>query len=127
MNKGSALLISVLVLTTILGTFAIVGVYSFLNEKSTLRGVQAREQAEALATGCMEEALARLARNQAYAGNETLTIGADSCSIRSVSQNGSVWILEAEAQVREIPAQLRVTLSSRSPVTITNWERVSSF
>lgn len=126
-KRGAALLISVLVLTTILVGFAAIGARTFINETQSLSSLANKKRAEALAAACMDEALYRLGTNASYTGSETITLGSEVCTIRPVSSGGGIWTLETEAMVGSLPGRLRATLSSRSPIIITSWNSVPSF
>lgn len=126
MNRGAAILISVLILSSIMLGAIIFGSQSFRNETDAATALLNKKTAEAVATSCMEEALYRFGNNPSYVGNETLVIGSASCTIRPIL-SGSAWTLETEASAFGVNGRLRVILSSRFPPTITSWESLAHF
>ncbi len=84
-----------------------------------------KEQSQALAEGCVEVALLRLAENKNYGGGENVTIGSSICRIVSVVANGSEKIVRAEAEFQETNTNLVVTVSGAT-LDILSWEEVPS-
>ncbi|MDO8435459.1 MAG: hypothetical protein Q7S89_02145 [bacterium] len=127
MNRGAALLISVLILSSIMLGAIIFGSQSFRNETDAATALLNKKAAEAAATSCMEEAFYRLGNNPAYVGNEILAIGGTSCTIRPIVSGGGTWTIETEAAAFGLNGRLRVVLSSRFPLTITSWESLAHY
>ena|SRR3989338_4272723 len=127
MNRGAALIISVLILSSIMLSAIIFGSQSFRNETDAATALLNKKAAEAAATSCMEEALYRLGSNAAYAGNESLVIGSTQCAVRPILSGGGAWTLETEAVAFGTNGRLRVVLSSRFPLVITSWESLARF
>lgn len=85
-----------------------------------------KEQSQALAEGCVEVALLRLAENKNYGGGENVTIGSSTCRIVSVVASGSEKIIRAEAEFQETNTNLVVTVKGTT-LEIFSWEEVPNF
>jgi hypothetical protein len=91
--------------------------------------VQQAITARGLADACANEALQRLLIDTAYTGNETITIGSQTCTIATVSGSGaSNRTVQASATVGPSTRRVEVTVSSVGPpMSITQWEEVADF
>lgn len=101
-----------------------------LDTTSTLTTIQSNRNAKAMANSCAEIALDRLKSNpDTYAGNETITIGSNSCIIQPISGSGlSNRIIQAESTVNGATIRLEVFVNTVNPLTdIEYWEEVSNF
>lgn len=122
-QRGYTLIISVVVISTILLMIATVSARRVQDAFFASIDLSQSIRAQALAEGCAEIALLKFARNSAYAGDETIYIGNDTCSILSVSNN--LIRIQAVSQLRYY--HLRIEVSSEHPPAIVNWQRVASF
>lgn len=127
MRKGAALLISTLVLGVLLLSFAIVGIQGFIVETGALTSLMHKKNSEALASSCIEIALFRLASDENYAGNETIALGSESCTIRPIRLEGMDRIIETEAVFANHATRLRILVTGQPPMTILGWEEAGSF
>lgn len=117
------MLVSMVIIGTILFMIAAVSARQVQDGFFSSIDLGQQAAAQALAEGCMEVALVRLATDSAYTGNETVEIGEEMCTIRTISGG----IVEVEAEVNDRYYRLRAVLSSLSPVTIDSWQKVDSF
>ena len=124
--RGFTLVISVLVLSTIMLMIAIAAARGLTGELAGGFAVEQEIRAQSLAEGCAESALNALREDHGYAGNETLTIGTGTCTIRPILF-GATTTVETAAIVNNHPYRLRIVISNLSPFTISSWERVSVF
>ncbi|MBI4133383.1 hypothetical protein HY478_02095 [Candidatus Uhrbacteria bacterium] len=127
MQKGAAMLISVVVLATVMLGFALSGSFTSTQELQTLTVLQNKKMAAGGAAACMEHAIDRLGRNSEYGGNETLANGGLSCTVRPITGGGPTWTIETESNVGNQWARYRVTLSERAPPVIASWVEVPTF
>ncbi len=127
MNKGAALIISVLILATIMVGFAVIGSRPHLNETNNLTALINKKTADSLATACVEDAFYKLGNNASYAGNETVNITAGTCTTRPVIASGGTWTIETQATAGASTSRLRVVLSARSPIVISSWQSLVAF
>ncbi len=79
-----------------------------------------------LARSCVDTALLKLAKDLSYAGNETITISTDSCTIQPVITSGANKIIKASAQFNSTYTNLKVTVTSLDLTTV-SLEEVTNF
>ena len=127
MNRGAALLISILVLGTLFLSFAVVGVQGSIRESGSLVTLANKKRADSLARACMEVALFKTASSESYTGNESVSVGSAPCTIRPLLHPGSNWIIETEATFSNQVSRLRATLSNRAPANLVSLEAVATF
>jgi Tfp pilus assembly protein PilX len=124
--RGFILVVSVLVLSTILVVIGIATAFGIAGVQNRALEIETQIAARALAEACAEAALMELRLDDAYAGNETKMIGGASCTIRPI-QPGPPAILETEATSSGSVYRLRIEISDVANLTITKWQRVSSY
>lgn len=125
-QKGVAMLVSVIILSTIMLGFAVLASALFIKENQIQTILKNKKIAAYAASGCMEIAFDRLGRNALYGGNETVFFDESSCTIRPIL-GSSPWVIETESTVGRERARYRANLSSKNPIVITSWEEVVSF
>lgn len=78
----------------------------------------------ALADACAEEALMRLRSDLAYAGNETIAIGGDTCAIGAIDGTGPMnRSIDASARVSGYTQHVRLDVATVTPVlNIRSWK-----
>lgn len=121
------MLISVMVLGFLTAGFVILGMATTSQSSQSATVTENKLMASAAATACMEQAIDRLGLNAGYAGNETLTVGAQSCTVRPIITGGGTWTIETSAQTGATYARYRVILTSRAPVIISSWTEIAGF
>jgi hypothetical protein len=84
-----------------------------------------KEVSRALAEGCLDEALLQFAQDPAYAGNATLAIGADTCSIVSVEAAGDNHLFRTRAVFLSAATNLEATVANN--LAILGWEEPVEF
>ncbi|MEK7116302.1 MAG: hypothetical protein AAB879_02825 [Patescibacteria group bacterium] len=124
---GQALLISVLVLSTVLLGIGLLSVTMLVTSSQSMITLANKRIAAAAATACMESAINRLGRNGSYVGNETLTVASTTCSIRPIVVSSTPIVIEVWASVANQFARERAILSNRSPIVISSWIEVPQF
>jgi len=88
-TNGYIAIISVIIISMVLLTATItLSLTGFLNRFNILEG-EAKEISIGLATACVESARIKIARDLNYFGDETINVGERSCTIISVTDNGS--------------------------------------
>ncbi len=124
-EHGYALIACVLVITSMM-LLAATGIARMqLTTQSSNTTLTNLLMAQALAEGCADTALLELSQDSSYTGDETITIGSDTCIIRPVLSGPTT--IETEASKNGSVYRLRIELSSTNPVTISSWERVAEF
>ena len=125
--SGQALITSILVLGFLTLGFSLVSMTAISEEFQTNEAFTNKAFANAAARGCMEQAMYRLGANSSYTGNETLSVGTASCTVRPITVSGGTYTLETWAQVGDQYTRYRVLLSNRIPITISSWDEIASF
>lgn len=125
-RRGFILIISVLVLSAVIAVIAAAAAFGLAG--SQLRGVELDNSSDAkgLAEGCAEAALFKRRNDVTYTGNETLTIGTGTCTIRPIIV-GPPLIIETQATANTRVYRLHVEVSNTSTFTISKWQRVAAF
>lgn len=125
--SGQVLIISLLVLGFLTLGFLLIGSTSLNQTAQTNSVLENKELSAAAATGCMEQVLNRLGGDATYVGNETLTVASTTCRIQPVVNNSGIYTLGTMATSSDQVTRYRTTLTSRAPITISNWTEVSAF
>ncbi len=86
-------------------------------------------RAQAAATACAERALMELKSSLTYAGNQTLQVGSDTCSILLVGGVGNLnRTLDTTSTVSGVESKLHLMIDSVNPdMTVSSWQDVVSF
>lgn len=121
------MLISVMVLGILTLGFVVLGIAANMQASQSSSVMENKAMASSVATACMEHALGRIGSDAGYAGNETLAIGDQTCTIRPVTVDSGTWILETFAQANDQYARYRVILTSRVPIIVRSWAEIAGF
>jgi hypothetical protein len=124
---GQTALIAILILGFLTLGFITIGLTSVINEMRVGTALENKGSAVSAANGCMDQAMDRLGRDNAYAGNETLGVATSTCTIRPIITASSTWTIEASSQVGDQYARYRLILTSLTPVTVSSTTEVASF
>lgn len=84
------------------------------------------QTARLLAEGCADTALAELQRDEGYGGNETVTIGSGTCTIRPVLTSGGVTTIQTEATVDGHPYRIEIDVNADT-TDVSSWAHVAGF
>jgi hypothetical protein len=122
---GYVLLVSAMIIGLMLIGLAVAATRTLISEHASTIVIEHEDDARSLAEGCADTALLKLRNNVNYTGNETVTINGQTCTIKPLLT--SPYRLQTEATVSSQPYRLQITLSSLSPLTISAWQRVTSF
>lgn len=129
MHEGYILLLSVLFVGAI--SLAVVGSLMLFSIASQKSGLSLKQSAQALANAqtCIEHGLLELFENNSYDGDETITIGEDSCYILTVGGSGNTnRSLCAEGMSGKTTRRLEVVIEEILPsIEIYAWQEVTLF
>lgn len=128
-QSGYIALISVLIISAVVILIATsASLVSISESDMALQQNQAKESFY-LADACAEYTLMKLGSVLNYAGNETVTIGENSCFIRPISGSGNFnRIIEVQSTFSNQTRKIRIQVSQISPVMqITSWQEVADF
>ncbi|MEK7576344.1 MAG: hypothetical protein AAB482_01480 [Patescibacteria group bacterium] len=125
-HAGFIALISVLIISGILIAVTTAASMSGFLSRSNMIDSELKERGKSLAEACADVALLKYAQNPSYAGNETISVGVDSCLIRSFIISGSQITIETQGIYRNTYSDIRVT-ADISTLAIVSWEEVSHF
>jgi hypothetical protein len=110
-RQGYIAIVASVVVTTLVGVVALVfSSGNFLGRYDTL-ALEEKEEARALAEGCVAYARLRLATDPAYGGNENVDIASSTCRIASVTPQGEDSRIVTSAVVRGKATNLTVIVA----------------
>ncbi len=116
----SAIIIAILIMTIV---FAI-NLIGYFGRSNVLTS-ELKDVSFSLAEGCAEKALLKYAEDNAYAGNESITVGGRQCSILPIETSGSDRIIKAKAIVESTTSNVKVVFNG-TDMTIVSWEELSN-
>ena len=128
-QQGFIALISVLIIGAVVLVISIGLSLRSVGETDMSLGEQESHRALALANLCAEQALMKLESVLNYAGNESIIIGSESCTIRPVSWSGNLnRTVETQSTVSGYTKKVQAVVSRISPtMQVTSWQEVSDF
>ncbi len=128
-NRGGYMLVvTVLVLSSVMLLLATASAFSLV-------GVQQRDAerrfsvaAQSLAEGCMETALLKRRLDTGYAGNETISIDGQTCTIRPfLAGSNPPLTIQTEASKQNRTYRLEVEIADTATMEVASWTRVTAF
>lgn len=126
-RHGFIALTSVLIIQTVtLAIVLAVGLRS-VGESNMSGGEQQSHRALALANLCAELAMMRLESVLQYAGNQTITVGSDTCQILTIEGSGNLnRKVKTQSTIAGYTKKMNVTVTRISPsMQITSWKEVN--
>ncbi len=122
-NKGfialmSAIIISI-VLLLMITNLSLTGFYGRFN----ILDFELKEKSSALAEACADEAILNLTQNIDYTGD--VNVGADKCSIRSITGSNIKKTIEVSADYKNYITNLEIDVDTN--IAVTRWEEVPNF
>lgn len=128
LNKGFILLTTVLIIGAIGVSVAVSLVLLGLSSSRTSFSFEQSNQAQALATACMEEALQQIRDSTPFEGSDDISLGQGECSYTVVNEGGQERTITAFGEVGTIVRKVKVTLDTINPaINITSWQEVADF
>lgn len=125
-KKGFTLVVSVMIVSVILALIAVASVQHILFLRKGGTAYEDEFNARMLAEGCAEQALLKFRQNQAYRGDEILTLNGNPCTIRPILGNGP-FTLETEATMNTRVSRYQIKIADTETFQITQWKPVSDF
>lgn len=127
-EKGFMALMTAMVLSLVLMLGAVTLNQSEFFIRSSAADAEYKARSVTLARACVTTALAKLAADSVYAGNETIRIAVDACHIRSITLGSSVgqYTIETHATVGGAATNLRI-VARAADLSIVSWNEISSF
>lgn len=88
-----------------------------------------KDKAKYLAFACTQDALLKLKTNASYAGNETISVGSDSCQILAVQNlGGEQRVVKTQSTVEIYTKKIQVDVSALTPaMAISSWDESPNF
>lgn len=128
-QQGFIALISVLIIGAVVLVISIGLSLRSVGETNMALSEQESHRALALANLCAEQALMKLESVLNYAGNESIIVGSESCTIRPVTGSGNLnRTVETQSTVSGYTKKVRVVVSRISPtIQITSWGEIADF
>jgi len=126
-QKGYMALTSVIIMFAILVALVLTLSLSGFFNRSNVLDVYSKERSLALAEGCAEETLLRLADDLNYAGGETIAISEGfNCEIMPVLLFGDYREVRTSAEVGEAITMILVRVD-KDDLTLVSWEELDEF
>jgi hypothetical protein len=126
-NQGMIALTAVLIAGAIVLAVSIGIATRTMIETHISGGEERTNLALVSATSCMENALAKLSDNPSYSGNETISVGSNTCTIATITANGITRTVKTSSTVGGHTRRLQVTVSSvNPPLQVSSWQEVDS-
>ena len=120
-------LTSVIIMFAILVALVLTLSLSGFFNRSNVLDVYSKERSLALAEGCAEETLLRLADDLNYAGGETIAISAGfDCEVMPVLLFGDYREVRTSAEVGEAITMILVRVD-KDDLTLVSWEELDEF
>lgn len=124
-SSGYVAIISAIIISIIVAIVLVsLGQVSFFN-RINISDAHLKEKSRALAEACADTAFLKLARNSAYAGNETITVASDTCKVVSVTASGTARIVTTQGAYQGSYTNLKITIPT-STVSVTGWEETQN-
>lgn len=118
----SAIIITVLLLT-IVSTASLGGFFGRFN----ILDSEFKDRSRALAEGCVDTALLRLANDPNYVGGAPpIPVGSDSCDVMSVESLGSSKVIKTKGEFQNAHTNLKVTVDATT-LLVAGWEELPNF
>lgn len=128
-KEGFILLVSTVIISAVI-LLIVIGA-TFRSKEQVLAGFGYLKinQAFNMANLCAEVAIDKLQRILDYAGNETITVNGNSCSILNIEGSGNYnRIIKTQSTVSGYTKKIKVEIQQISfPIIITSWQEVADF
>jgi hypothetical protein len=120
-ESGFIALMSVIIISALMMAVSFALSMSGFLARANVTDSEYKERSMALADGCADDALVKLAANSAYAGNETPVDIA--CTILPITTVGSQRIIKTTASVQGATTNIQVT-ATLDPLTVISWQEL---
>lgn len=120
-QQGFSLLIVVIAIGLTCVLFSVSLVVQSVGSITTMTASNAYEQAQSLATSCIELALESHRRDQTYLGG-ILTVATQTCQIQIDTIGGQIQV-KVTSTVDQVYARQQAVISGLQPVIIESWTR----
>lgn len=110
-NSGYIALISAIIMTTILILVSITTSHSSFLGRFDSQVLEYKDKSYNLASGCLDHAKLKLAQGS-YAGNETIAIGVNTCSIGLILNESGNTVITSTATIGNTITNLRLVVNS---------------
>lgn len=126
-QKGIIALLTVLIAGSIVLVIGVGMALRSILESDTTLNAELSHQALVTAGSCMEQTLLLLADDAAYTGNETITVGENTCIISTITANGTTRTIQTSSTVSGHTRRLQVIVSNvNPPLQISSWQEVTN-
>lgn len=123
-NRGFIALISAIIISAVLITITFTLSASSFFTRFNILSSEFKERSAALAEACGDIALLKLAQVPTYSGNETVTIGSDTCSIFPIPPaTGGQITVSAKAIFQRVVTNIKI-VANTADLSIISWEEM---
>ena len=124
-NRGFIAITTTIILSVILLLVATSLSFSGFFTRYNILDSELKKVSVALAEGCIDQALLKLATNSSFSFPETVNINENSCQIISVTSGAYPKTIKTKADYKNYVTNLEVVVGSDA-LNITRWEEVAS-
>lgn len=125
-QNGFIALVSAIIISAVLLVATVTLSYSSFFVRYNLLDGEYKERSSALAEGCVDAAILKLAGDPSYSGNEPITIGSELCTVRPVQISGNNKIIETQAEFQNSYTNLRVVVDQNT-LAVQSWQEMPHF
>lgn len=124
-ENGYIAVVSAMVIMTVLLLLATTTSMASFYSRFNALDRENKKVGTALAESCVDSALLKLAMNSSYLGNETVSVGSNSCKICPVSAAGQIRNFSTKATYNQTVTNFAVksTLNANS-LSINSWQEI---
>lgn len=79
-----------------------------------------------MAEACGQIAVLKRIQNSSYIGNETLSVGTESCQVLTIDSTGSDIIIRTKAEIDDAVSNIQINLNSTT-LAVIRWREVPNF
>ncbi|MBN1617775.1 hypothetical protein JW887_00330 [Candidatus Dojkabacteria bacterium] len=128
-NKGFVILSAVLIIGIISLSVTVSLLFSGINAALSGLTISQSSRASIMADTCAQEAMERIRRDSTYIGNETISMGEDSCEILPVQDLGAESrLVQIQGNSGEVNRKVEIRISQIEPeIRVDYWYEVADF
>lgn len=126
-QNGYAIVATVLVLCVVIIVLAGATALRLAGQLTQGTSTRAQDDAKRAAEACAETAIQELRVSASYAGNKTVTVGSNACTIKPITTVSSVTTIKTEATVSGHPYRIEVKIDDLSTMHVSSWKHVTDF
>lgn len=125
-RDGFVALVSSVIISLVAMAVVFSASFSGFFARNSVSANYTKEISAYLSESCVHTAMLKLQQDIDYAGNETITIGSDNCTIRAVQTSGSNKTVQTRALFERATTNYEVVIDT-SNWTVSSWKELTNF